>query len=107
MAYIREIVSLADVPRVHARRRPDAPAVLFEGRTTTYAEWRDRCFRLANGLIAAAVKPGSRIAILDKNSDVFFEVLFGVAVAGGVAVPLNWRLAAPEIRYILVLKAVA
>ncbi len=101
MAYVREITTLADVPRHHARARPDAAAVVFEGRTVTYGEWGSRCLRVANALAAEGVRPGARIAILDKSSDAYFEVLFGAAVAGAVTVGLNWRLAAPEIRYIL------
>ena len=101
MAHVLGISALGDVPRVHGRERPDAPAIVFDGKTVTYAEWRDRCMRVANALVADGVKPGARIAILDKNTDAFFEVLFGGAVAGAVTVAANWRLAPPELRYIL------
>jgi acyl-CoA synthetase (AMP-forming)/AMP-acid ligase II len=101
MAYVPGISALGDVPRVHGRERPDAPAIVFDGKTVTYAEWRDRCLRVANALVADGVKPGARIAILDKNTDAFFEVLFGGAVAGAVTVAANWRLAPPELQYIL------
>ena len=101
MAYVPEIATLADVPRVHARKRPDAPALLFHRRTVTYAEWAKNCMRVANALIAEGVKPGARIAVLDKNSDLYFEVLFGGAVAGAVTVSVNWRLAPSELSYIV------
>jgi acyl-CoA synthetase (AMP-forming)/AMP-acid ligase II len=56
---------------------------------------------VANGLAAFGVRPGSRIASLDQNSDRYFEVLFGAAKIGAVLVSVNWRLAPPEIAYIL------
>lgn len=99
--YNPEIRTLADVPRHHARVRPDAPAMTFGDRVTTYAEWNKRCSRVANGLAAMGVKAGSRVAYLDHNSDRYFEILFGAAKIGGVLVSVNWRLATPEIAYIL------
>ena len=47
------------------------------------------------------LKPESRVAVLDKNTDSFFEVLFGAAKADCVLVAVNWRLAPPEIAYII------
>ena len=60
-----------------------------------------RASQVANGLIAAGTKPQARIAYLDKNSDRFFEVTFGSAKANAVMVAVNWRLAPPEVAYIL------
>ena len=57
--------------------------------------------RVAQGLIAEGVKPQTRVAHLDKSSDVFFELLFGVAKANAVMVSVNWRLAPPEILHIV------
>jgi acyl-CoA synthetase (AMP-forming)/AMP-acid ligase II len=93
MAYVPEITTLADVPRVHGKRRPDAVATWFEGRSTSYREWSERTMRVANGLVAEGLQPGARIAVLDRNTDTYFEVLFGAAVADAVTVTLNWRLA--------------
>jgi long-chain acyl-CoA synthetase len=99
--YNPEINTLADVPRYHARVRPDAAAMTFGDRVTTYAQWDKRCSRAANGLTAFGVKPGARIAVLDQNSDRYFEILFGAAKIGAVLVSVNWRLAPPEIAYII------
>lgn len=101
MAYIPEIETLADIPRFHMRVHPNSPAVDYEGTTITYSEWGGRCMRVGNGLIGEGVKPGGRIAVLDKNTDSYFEVLFGAAVAGAVTVSLNWRLAPAELAFIL------
>ena len=47
------------------------------------------------------VAPEARVALLDKNHDSFFEVWFGAAKANAVLVPVNWRLAPPEIAYVI------
>lgn len=99
--YNPEITTLADVPRYHARLRPHAAAMTFNDRITTYGAWNTRCSQVANGLAALGVKPGARIAVLDQNSDRYFDLLFGAAKMGAVLVSVNWRLAPPEISYIL------
>ncbi|HJQ68472.1 MAG TPA: AMP-binding protein, partial [Blastocatellia bacterium] len=96
-----DIKTVADMTRVNARKMPDNVAIVFEGRETTYAELDRRACRVANGLIEAGLKPESRVAVLDKNTDSFFEVLFGAAKANCVLVAVNWRLAPPEIAYII------
>ena len=95
------IDTLAAVVRTNARIRPDQPAITYEGRTQTYAELDARAGRVAQALLAAGVQPGDRIAVLDKNTPEFFEVQFGAAKVGAVIVAVNWRLAPPEIAFIL------
>ena len=96
-----EMAGLADIVRLHAARRPDATAIVYEGRKTTYAELDRGANRVANGLIAANIKPQVRVAHLDKSSDLFFELLFGTAKANAVTVSVNWRLAPPEVLHIV------
>lgn len=93
--------TLADIPRRHARDRPQSIALVFEGRETTYAELERHSNKLANGLMSAHVRPGERIAYIGKNCDRYFEVLFGAAKVGAVLVPIGWRLAAAEAAAIL------
>jgi acyl-CoA synthetase (AMP-forming)/AMP-acid ligase II len=75
--------------------------MLFGGRRTTYGELDRLAARAANGLIAEGLAPQTRIAWLDKNSDAYFEILFGAAKSNNVMVAINWRLAPPEISYII------
>ncbi|MFI4999063.1 MAG: fatty acid--CoA ligase [Reyranellales bacterium] len=96
-----EIAGLADIVRVHAAERPGTAAIVHEGRITTYADLDRAASRVANGLIAEGIKPRTRVAHLDKSSDLFFELLFGVAKANAVMVSVNWRLAPPEILHIV------
>jgi acyl-CoA synthetase (AMP-forming)/AMP-acid ligase II len=95
------IVSVADVVRCHARRRPEKAALYYEDQILTYADWDERSSRVANGLIAAGCKPGTRIAYLGKNDPRYFEVLMGCAKSNTVLTAISWRLALPEIHYLL------
>lgn len=92
---------VADIVRHHAVARPDATAMVFEGRETSYRTLDRHASQVANGLIGAGIKPQARIAQLGKNADTFFELLFGTTKANCVLVSVNWRLAAPEVAYVI------
>jgi acyl-CoA synthetase (AMP-forming)/AMP-acid ligase II len=92
---------LADVARVQARRRGAETALVFEGRTTSFLSLDERASRIASQLLRAGFAPQERIACLAKNCDVFFEILFGAVKARLVLTPINARLAAPEIAFVL------
>lgn len=72
-------------------RSPDAPAVLVDGATVTFAELSDRVDRLARA-VAAVTAPGDRIAFLSENTLPFVDAYYAVPRAGRVLVPLNYRL---------------
>ncbi|TYO66139.1 fatty acid--CoA ligase [Bradyrhizobium hipponense] len=91
------IQTIAEIPRRYGASTPDAIALSFEGRETNYRALDELSNQVANGLVATGVRPASRIAILDRNSDIFFQVLLGGAKARAVLVPINARLAPPEI----------
>ena len=76
-------------------------AVLYGERAITYEELDERSSRLAQALIAAGVGDGSRVAYIDRSAPELIELLFAASKIGAVAVPLNWRLAPPELRVIL------
>ncbi|HYC00812.1 MAG TPA: long-chain-fatty-acid--CoA ligase [Candidatus Limnocylindrales bacterium] len=85
----------------HARRRPQADFAVDAHQRITYGEARERANRLANALIAADLRAGDRIAFLSKNSADYPLVFLGCSKAGVVPVPLNYRLAGPELAYII------
>jgi acyl-CoA synthetase (AMP-forming)/AMP-acid ligase II len=90
--------TIAEMLRWRARRHPDLPAIWFQGRTRTFAELDESTSALAAGLVGElGVRPGDRVAILDKNSDVYLELLLALDKAGAVGVPVNWRLTATEV----------
>jgi fatty-acyl-CoA synthase len=95
------IRTLADVPRHNAAQRPAATAQIFDGRSTSYDAFDRHTSQVAQALLGAGLTPQTRIGYLGKNSDRYFELLFGACKANTVVVGVNWRLAAPEIEYIL------
>ncbi len=101
MAIYPEIQTLADISRYHAIQNGSATALIFENHKTTYRELDERVNQVANGLLALGVKAQARVAYLAKNRDSYYELLLGLAKFGGVMVGVNWRLAAPEVHYIL------
>src|SRR5690242_21281004 len=96
-----QMLGLGDIVRTHATQRANAVALVYQGRRTTYSQLDRAANHVAQGLIAEGAKPGSRIAHLDKSSDLYFELLFGVAKANAVMVSVNWRLAPPEVLHIV------
>jgi fatty-acyl-CoA synthase len=80
---------------------PNRVAVVHNDRSLTYAELHERASRLACALAGSGVRRGDRVAYLGPNAPEFLEVLFAVGRLGAVFVPLNWRLSAPELAYIL------
>ncbi len=86
----------------HAARTPDKPMTVFEGqRHHLRGDGRDGPSRLAGGLAAQGVGGGDVVGLLSYNCPEFLETIFAANYLGAVAMPINWRLAAPEVRYIL------
>ena len=81
--------------------KPNGPATSFSGRRRTWQQSAVRVSRVAGALSALGVRNGDRVAILALNSDRYFELLYAIPWIGAAMVPLNTRLAAPEIEYIL------
>jgi acyl-CoA synthetase (AMP-forming)/AMP-acid ligase II len=90
-------MDFADIVRDQAAAQPAGVALVFEGRATTYRQLDRAASQVANGLREIDPALGTRIALLDKNSDSFYEVLLGATKAGQVLAPVNYRLAPPEI----------
>ncbi|MFT3804320.1 MAG: fatty acid--CoA ligase [Burkholderiaceae bacterium] len=101
MAASHSSTTLPEVLRDQADRQGERIAYEFEGRLTSFAALDTETDRIANGLLALGLKKGDRIAYLGKNSDIYFELLLGAAKAGVVMTPVNWRLAAPEVIYVV------
>ena len=95
------LYSIADTVRTRAKELADDIALVFEDKGISFAQLDQASNRCANGLLDAGIKPGDRIAFLGKNSPVYFELIAAAAKIRAVVTPLNWRLAGPELSYIL------
>ncbi len=81
---------------------PQKPAVCFQGRSTTYAELHARAEAVACWLQSLGIEKGDRVAVLLDNCPEFIELYLACARLGAIFVPFNFRLATPEIDYLLV-----
>ena len=87
----------------HADLSPDTVALVDDGRdlTLTYADLEEQSRRLADWLAGNGVDAGDRVAFLAGNTTDVFEALFACAKLNAILVPLNWRLAVPELDFII------
>jgi len=84
-----------------ASKFPDRTALLFEDRKFTYREFNRRVNQFAQTLLRFGLRKGEKVAVLLFNSNHSVEAYLGTAKAGGVFTPINFRLAAEEVLYIL------
>jgi fatty-acyl-CoA synthase len=80
---------------------PGRVALSCGGRDLTYRDLRERTYRLASALAGLGVRRGDRVAYLGANEPALVETLFAAGLLGAVFVPLNTRLATPELRFVL------
>ena len=92
---------LGDMLGMYARMFPDKVGVRDLERAMTFRAWNDRACRLANALTGIGVEQGDRVCILAYNCVEWMEIYAATAMAGLVAVPINFRLVGPEIQYIV------
>lgn len=90
-----------DILAAHAARHPDRPAVLEGERTLTWREYIARRNRLAHALVKRGVSMGAHVIVHAQNC--IEHLLAGVAAraAGAIPTPMNHRLIAEEVAYIL------
>ncbi len=84
-----------------AELSPNAKALTFEGKTLTYRELAERIDRLAEALRAGGIGRGDRVGFLGVNHPAFVETMFAAARLGAIYVPLNFRLTATELDFII------
>ena len=97
---MRPVLNLGEIVAAHARLNPQKIGTRDSRRTLTYAQWNSRACQLANALLGLGLRKGDRVALLAYNRVEWMEIYIGLAKAGLVAVPINFRLVTPEIKYI-------
>lgn len=92
---------LTDILEEGAAKFGDRTAIVFGEQSLTYSELLDAVLRLTARLQDLGIQPGDKIAFLDENSLEFPVVVFAVALAGAVFVPVNCRFGPDEIAYVV------
>ena len=95
------MATLGEVLSRQALRVPRREALIFGERRRTYAELHADVNRRANALRRAGVNKGDRLALMSTNTDDFVLVVYAAFRLGAILVPVNPRMAAPEVTYLL------
>ena len=88
---------LARAARVHG----EMPSFIHGARAFTWAQTQRRCHQLGNALAAAGIQPADVVAVMAANTPEFYECMFGVPMMGAVISPINIRLDAATVAFIL------
>lgn len=94
------LLTVGQMLQAQARLQPDRVGARDLERTMTFRQWNERACRLANALAGMGLAKGDRVAVLAFNRVEWAEIYAAVAKAGLMAVPINFRLTAPEVRFI-------
>ena len=95
------VLNLGETLAAGARLYPDRIGARDLERQLTFRHWNARACRLANALVGLGLAKGDRVAVLAYNALEWAEIYAATAKAGLVAVPINFRLSAPEVRFIV------
>jgi acyl-CoA synthetase (AMP-forming)/AMP-acid ligase II len=92
---------IGDLPIHSARRYPNKDAAVYQGKHLTFRQFNERVNRCANALLGLGLKRGDKVAILSRNRPEMLEVCFAAAKLGIWYVPLNFRLKAAELEFVV------
>ena len=95
------MINLSSFVAYHARREPDRDAIVYNGARISYGALIGRIERLGGWLAKEGVAAGDVVALLMKNSAAFLELAFAASHVGAVFLPINFRLSAAEVGYIV------
>jgi len=95
------MINLSSFIAFHARRTPERCALKYRGEDISYAAFDDRIREVAGWLAARGIGPDDVVAVLMKNSTAFLELAFAASHIGAVFLPINYRLSADEVGYIV------
>jgi len=94
-------VNIGEFMARRALLTPHREGLVCEGVRRSFKELNERANRFADAMLRLGVEPGDRVAMLALNEPEYFDMLFGLGKIGAMLVPVNYRLAGPEIAFIL------
>ncbi len=96
-----QLKTVTDTIAFHGQESRHKPAIICDGVEYNYEQLDRESNRTAHAILSSGVKAGARIAHLGKESVHYYDLFFACAKSSTVLVPINWRLTASEIEYIL------
>src|SRR5665213_1990496 len=97
----RRMINLSSFISFHARQTPDRCALKYRGEDISYAAFDHRIRQVAGWLSSRGIGADDVVAVLMKNSPAFLELVFAASHIGAVLLPINYRLSADEVGYIV------
>ncbi|MCG2777541.1 MAG: long-chain fatty acid--CoA ligase [Desulfobacterales bacterium] len=94
-------MNIGDWIRKWGELSPQKVAIIDDGHEFTYREFNQRCNQVANFFLKKGISKGDRVGVLLYNCHEYIEIYFALAKVGAILVPLNWRMAPPELSHIL------
>jgi long-chain acyl-CoA synthetase len=85
----------------NAQIYPDQDSIVFNDVRLTHKQYKEKCDRLAAGLIKSGIEKGDRIGVVAHNSDEFMILYGAAAKMGAIVLPVNWRFQQDEVEYVL------
>jgi len=95
------LINIGDWIKKWSFLQPHKRALIFEDRSFTYQEINLRTNQICHFLLERGVQKGDRVSVLLYNCPQYFEIFFALSKIGAILVPLNWRLAGPELEFII------
>jgi acyl-CoA synthetase (AMP-forming)/AMP-acid ligase II len=95
------IINIGDLLARRAKLNPDKEALVCEDVRLTWSECNDRANRLAHAMRKLGVGHGDRVGLLALNEPEYLDMYYGLGKIGAILVPINYRLAGPEMQYML------
>ncbi|NWG01572.1 MAG: long-chain fatty acid--CoA ligase [Syntrophaceae bacterium] len=95
------MINIGDWIKKWSFLQPNKRALIFEDRPFTYQEVNQRTNQLCHFLLQLGIRKGDRVSVLLYNCYQYFEIFFALSKIGAILVPLNWRLAGPELEFII------
>ena len=95
------MINLSSFIAFHARQTPQRCALKYRGEEISYAAFEGRIRSVGGWLASRGIGPDDVVAVLMKNSAAFLDIAFAASHIGAIFLPINYRLAADEIAYIV------
>lgn len=95
------MINIGDWIRKWSLLQPQKRALIFEDRPFTYQEVNLRTNQLCHFLLDLGIQKGDRVSVLLYNCNQYIEIFFALSKIGAILVPLNWRLAGPELEFVI------
>ncbi len=95
------MINLSSFIAFHGRRTPDRCALKYRGEDISYGNFDERIHTVGGWLVSRGIGAGDVVAVLMKNSAAFLELAFASSHIGAVFLPINYRLSADEVGYVI------